>query len=189
MDDLKGKKIAHTSVEFTPMFEAAGAVSVISQAAEFYQRMERGVVDGSSLPLVINDVFKLREVAKHYTALGLATVVPYTLWINLKTWNSLSPEDQKIFQQVGLEAEERQIVAWINAEKKLREVEYPKAGVSFHKLPAADIAKWIKAMPDVPGEWAKKMEKKGLPGWEIVDMYLELHEREGWKFPRQWGMK
>jgi TRAP-type C4-dicarboxylate transport system substrate-binding protein len=151
--------------------------------------MERGVVDGSSLPLVINDVFKLREVAKHYTELGLATVVPYTLWINLKTWNSLSPGDQKIFQQAGLEAEERQTVAWINAEKKLREVEYPKAGVAFHKLPDADIAKWIKAMPDVPGEWAKKMEKKGLPGWEIVDMYLELHEKEGWKFPRQWGMR
>jgi TRAP-type C4-dicarboxylate transport system substrate-binding protein len=185
IDDLKGKKIGHTAVELTPILKAAGAVSVISEAPEFYARLERGVIDGCILPLVISSVLRLGEVAKHYTELDLSTSVGYTLWINLNTWNKLLPEDQKIFQQVGLEAEERQTVVWESFEKKVRQ----GAGVTFHRLPAADTAKWIKALPDVVAEWAKKMESKGLPGWEIMNMYLQLHEKNGWKFPRQWGMK
>lgn len=189
LDDLKGKKIGHTSVELTPILEAAGAVSVISSALEFYERLDRGVIDGCILPLVIANVLKLREVAKHHTDLDLETSVGYTLWINQNTWKSLSPEDQKIFQQAGLGAEERQAVVWEGLEKKLREEIYPKAGVTFHKLPAADTEKWINALPDVVAEWANKMESKGLPGWAIMNMYLELHEKNGWKFPRQWGKK
>jgi TRAP-type C4-dicarboxylate transport system substrate-binding protein len=189
LDDLKGKKIGHTMVDLTPILEAAGAVSVISSALEYYARLERGVIDGCILPLVISSVLKLNEVAKHYTDLNLSTSVGFTLWINLNTWNSLSPEDQKIFQQAGLEAENRQFAAWDFLEKKLREEVYPKAGVTLHKFPAADTEKWIKALPDVVAEWANKMKSKGLPGWEIMNMYIELQEKEGWKFPRQWGMK
>ncbi|MEW6668272.1 MAG: TRAP transporter substrate-binding protein DctP [Thermodesulfobacteriota bacterium] len=185
LEDLKGKKIGHTSVELTPILKAAGAVSVISEAVEFYERLERGVIDGCILPLVISEVLRLREVAKHYTQLDLSTSVGYTLWINLNTWNKLSPGDKRIFQQAGLEAEERQTAVWETVEKKVREA----GGVTFHRLPAPDTAKWIQALPDVVAEWARKMEGKGLPGWEIMNTYLALHEKNGWKFPRQWGMK
>jgi TRAP-type C4-dicarboxylate transport system substrate-binding protein len=185
LDDLKGKKRGHTAVELTPILKAAGAVSVISEAVEFYARLERGVIDGCILPLVISEVLRLREVAKHYTELDLSTAVGYTLWINQNTWNRLLPEDQKIFQQVGLEAEERQTLIWESFEKKIR----GGGGVTFHRLSAADTAKWIQALPDVVADWAKKMESKGFPGWDIMNMYLQLHEQNGWKFPRRWGMK
>jgi C4-dicarboxylate-binding protein DctP len=185
LDDLKGKKIGHTAVELAPILKAAGAVSVISEAVEFYPRLERGVIDGCILPLVISEVLKLREVAKHYTELELNTSVGYTLWINQNTWNKLSPEDHKIFQQVGLEAENRQTVVWESFEKKIRE----SGGMTFHRLPAADTAKWIDALPDMPEEWARKMETKGLPGRQIMKTYMELHEKTGWKFTRKWGVK
>jgi TRAP-type C4-dicarboxylate transport system substrate-binding protein len=185
LGDLKGKKIGHTAVELAPILKAAGAVSVISEAVEFYPRLERGVIDGCILPLVVSEVLKLREVAKHFTEVNLNTSVGYTLWINQNTWNRLSPEDQKIFQQVGLEAEERQSLVWDSFEKKIKE----SGGVTLHKFSAADTTKWIQILPNVPGEWAKKMESKKLPGPQIMKTYIELHEKIGWKFPRKWEVK
>lgn len=185
LDDLKGKKIGHTSVDLTPILEAAGAVSVISEAVEFYARLERGVIDGCILPLVVSEVLRLREVAKHFTDLDLSTSAGYTLWINQNSWKRLSPEDQKMFQQVGLEAEERQAAVWEMIEKKIRE----GGGINFHRISTADTTRWIQAMPNVVGEWVKKVESKGLPAREVMDMYLNLHENEGWKFPRRWETK
>ena len=36
---------------------------------------------------------------------------------------------------------------------------------------------------------AKKMESNGLPGWQIVNKYIELSKKEGWEFPRKWGVR
>jgi TRAP-type C4-dicarboxylate transport system substrate-binding protein len=183
--DLKGKKIGHTGVELIPILKAAGAVSIIGQGVEFYERLERGVIDGCILPLVVGEVLRLSEVAKHFTELDVNTSVGYTLWINQNTWNKLSPEDQLIFRQVGLDAEERQAVVWESFEKKIRD----SGKITFYKFSAADTAKWVKSLPDIPGEWAKKMDSKGLPGRQIMKMYIELHEKSGWKFQRKWEMK
>ncbi len=188
LEDLKGKRIGHTPVEFTEAFKAAGAVSVISPATEYYQRLERGVIDGLCLPLVLQDIFKLSEVAKHYTAINLITTVPYTIWINADKWKSLNKEDQKIFLEVGKEADEVQVAA-LEAQEGASRAKYEKDGVTFYTMPAADIERWMKSMPDIVAEWAKKMESQGHPGWKIADTYLELMQREGWKFPRKWGVR
>jgi hypothetical protein len=62
-------------------------------------------------------------------------------------------------------------------------------GVQFYEIPSEDIKKWASSMPDLPAEWAKKMEAKGLPGWKIVDRYIDLLKKEGFEFPRKWGVK
>ena len=188
IDDLKGKKVSHTPVEMTPVFEAVGAVSVISPATEFYTQLERGVVDFIILPLVVQEIFKPREVAKYYTTTSILSPVPYTLWVNLDLWNSLTPEDKKIWQEVGKEAEEVHITAMEDAEATVRQV-YEDDGVTFYTMSDADIEKWMNAMPDVVTEWAESMEAQGLPGWEVAETYLELSEREGWTYPRQWGVR
>jgi len=188
LDDLKGKKVGHTPVEYTPIFEAAGAVSVISPATEFYARLERGVVDAICLPMVIQEIFKPREVAKHYTTIDIGSPVAYTLWMNLDVWNSLTSADKKLFQEVGNEAQEVHIAALEAAEATVRAT-YEEDGVTFYTMPAADIGKWMNAMPDVVADWAEDMEANGLPGWEVAEMYLELSAREGWKYPRQWGIR
>ena len=180
--DLKGKKIGHSGVELAPILEASGAVSVVSGGVEYYPRLERGVIDGCILPLVISQVLRIPEVAKNFTDLRLNTSVGYTLWINKDTWNKLTPEDQKIFQQVGLEAEEQQILVWEGFEKKIR----GSGAVNIHEFSDDDIAKWIQALPEVPADWAKKMEGQGHPGREIMKTYLDLHRQIGWKFPREW---
>lgn len=188
LGDFNGKKIAHTPVEFVPAFKAIGAVSVISPAGGMYNMLERGVVQITSIPTEIFDMFKLQEVAGHYTTAGFVTPCPVSLWINKDSWNSLSAEDKKLFVEVGKEAD-KLFVKNLRHKLDVAYENYRKAGLKFYTLSDADKKKWAAAMPDMPAEWAKKMEGKGLPGWKVVDKYMEISAKHGWKFPRQWGKR
>jgi TRAP-type C4-dicarboxylate transport system substrate-binding protein len=186
--DLKGMRIGHTPVEMVPAFKVVGAASVVSPAPEFYNRLERGLIDGICLPQNIMGIYKLRELAKHYTIINLNTPVVFTLYINADTWKKLSPQDQQIWKDAGREAEQFYLVG---LKKELADLEkiYKKAGVQFYTMPKSDIKQWVESIPDIPAEWAKKMEASGAPGWQIVDKYLELSKKEGWEFPRKFGVR
>lgn len=188
LDDLRGLRIAHTPTEYVPVFASVGAASVVMPAGEMYQSLERGVVDAVALPLELMHAFKLHEVAKTYFITGLSTPAPVSVWVNLDTWKKLTSTDQKLFIEAGNEAEQ----AYLNnlevhlAKAKLQ---FEKAGVTTVNLSGADKTKWATNMPDVPAQWADKMQANGLPGWRIVDKYMEISRTEGWQFPRKWGEK
>lgn len=188
LGDLKGMRIAHTPVELVPAFKVIGVASIIAPAPEFYSQLERGLVDGVCLPLSIQGIFKLQEVAKHYTTINLNTLVIFTIYINGGTWKKLSPEDQQIWKDAAREAEQFFLAGLDQEDANLIKI-FKDAGVQFYTMPASDIKQWAESMPDIPAEWAKKMEAKGLPGWQIVDRYLELSKQEGWEFPRKWGVR
>jgi TRAP-type C4-dicarboxylate transport system substrate-binding protein len=186
--DLKGMRIGHTPVEMVPIFQEAGAVSVISAAAEYYSRLERGVIDGICLNFIVMGIYKHQEVAKYYTTINLNTPVVVTIWINGDMWKKLSKEDQQAFRNAGAEAQKFYLDALDKEVEGYRKT-FQDAGVQFYQMPADDLKKWAAAMPDIPAEWAKRMEAKGLPGWQIMDRYLELSKKEGWEFPRKWGVR
>jgi TRAP-type C4-dicarboxylate transport system substrate-binding protein len=186
--DLKGMRIGHTPVELVPAFREAGAASVVSPAPEFYSRLERGLVDGICLPINLQGTFKLYEVAKYHTAVALNTGVFFTTYINLNTWKKLSPQDQQIFRDAAKEAEQFYMIE-LDKEVATFKKTFQDAGVQFLKMPADDIKKWASSIPDIPAQWAKKMESNGLPGWQIVDKYLELSKKADWEFPRKWGVR
>jgi len=186
--DLKGMRLSFTPVEFVPAFKAVGAVPVISVAHEFYDRLERGVVDGIVLADEVSFVFKQHEVAKHHTTINLAAAAPFTVYINMDTWKKLSPEDQKAFREAGKESDifyNNELDNYLAMVHKT----FKSAGVQYYEMPSEDIKKWVSSMPDLPAEWAKKMETKGLPGWKIVERYLDLTKKEGFEFPRKWGVR
>lgn len=188
LDDLKGKRIAHTPVEYVPAFEAVGSVSVPMPAPNMYTNLERGVVDAASLPIELLYMFKLHEVAKNFTIIGFCTPCTVSLWINMDTWNRLSAKDKKLFMDVGLESEKMYIDELERQLAKAKEA-FKKAGLNYYTMSDADKKTWTSTMPDLPAGWAKKMENKGMPGWAVVDKYLELSKREGWVFPRKWGKR
>ena len=186
--DLKGMRIGHTPVEFVSAIKAAGAASVVSPAPEFYQRLERGLIDGVCLNLNIMGIYKLHEIAKYYTTINLNTSVIFTLYINGDLWKRLSPQDQQVFRDAAREAEGFYLTEYEKDIANIRKT-HKDSGVQTFTMSADDINKWMNSIPDVPAEWAKKMEAQGSPGWQLVDKYLELSKKEGWNYPRKWGVK
>jgi TRAP-type C4-dicarboxylate transport system substrate-binding protein len=188
LDDLRGLRIAHTPTEYVPVFSAVGAVSVVMPAGEMYQSLERGVVDAVALPLELMYAFKLHEVAKNHMVTGISTPAPISLWVNMGTWKKLTATDQKLFIDAGKESEQ---VYLTNLETHLAQArqQFDKSGVITVNLSDADKTRWAANLPEVPAQWAEKMESIGLPGWRIVEKYMDLSSKEGWQFPRKWRDK
>jgi hypothetical protein len=74
-----------------------------------------------------------------------------------------------------------------NRRKAIKE-KWIKHGVKFSELSDADKRKWAKAMYYIPGEWAKQMESKGLPGWKMVETYCQCMKDKGHEFPEDWEL-
>jgi TRAP-type C4-dicarboxylate transport system substrate-binding protein len=173
LEDLKGLKVGHSPTEYVSAFEAIGAISVISPAPKFYERLERGVIDAAFLPITIYDIYKVQEVAPYHTTVNFNTPVIFTLWTNLDMWNSLTPQDQKIFREAGKEAEAF-FIAQLDKDIERIKQSWAKQGVTFFTMPDAETKKWTSAMPDVAANWAEKMESQGKPGREIIKLYRKL---------------
>lgn len=186
--DLQGKRFDSTPVEYVPAAKAAGMVPVPTPAPQFYEMLERGVVDMVACCRGVLNMFKIYEVAPYFLDAKLNTPCTMGLWINGDTWAKLSPEDKQLFLEVGKITEEMSADVMDNLLTKTDKT-FKEKNVIYSKLSQEDKRKWAELMPDLPAEWAKKMEAKGEPGWQIVDAYLKLSEKAGWQFPRKWGKR
>ena len=97
--DLKGMKIRVTPV-YRAFFEAMGATATRTAPGEVYTALERGVVDGYGWP--IQGILDLgwQEVTKFRVDPGFYEVDVNVL-VNLKKWQSLSPEQQAFLIKMG----------------------------------------------------------------------------------------
>jgi TRAP-type C4-dicarboxylate transport system substrate-binding protein len=135
------------------------------------------------------NAFKVQELARNYIKLEAMVGAPWDLMINLEKFNSLPPDVQKIMLDAGKEAE---IAMASELAAKWRDrilAAWKTQGVTFSTFPLDERAKWAAQVEDIPTEWALEMEKKGLPGWQIMNRYQEITTELGYKWPRKWADK
>lgn len=99
--DMKGLKIRVTQSPVSiKTFTALGALATPMSYGELYSGLQQGVVDGAE-----NDWFGIRgmkfyEAAKHISLTG-HFMVACPVMVNLKWFNSLSPEQQQLIQEAA----------------------------------------------------------------------------------------
>jgi TRAP-type C4-dicarboxylate transport system substrate-binding protein len=158
--DMQGKKMRTWGKALPQAVEAVGATPVTLFLPEIYEGLARGTVDciPFSVDLVLN--YKMYEVAKNIHRITIWEGPTNATWISLKAWDKLSADQQKILQEVSLEAMRKDRDATIAAgEAAIAELE--AKGVQFHEFPAAEEAKWRELNPDFFGDFIKEMEGLG----------------------------
>jgi TRAP-type C4-dicarboxylate transport system substrate-binding protein len=97
--DMKGLKMrTPPELQLQAAMEACGAVVTKIAFPELYNALKQGVVDGQENPLAVIYHFKLYEVQKN---LALTRHV-YNSMVHVmskKTWDKLTPEQQKIVKE------------------------------------------------------------------------------------------
>ena len=156
--DLTDLKIRVTPV-YRAFFVELGATVTRTAPGEVYTALERGVVDGYGWP--IQGILDLgwQEVTKYRVDPGFYEVDVNVL-INLKKWNSLTPEQQAFLEKMG---------AWLeslNAENASINKE------EAEKQAAAGI-KTITFSPDVSTQFLETAYKAG---WDKV---MKVSPKEG----------
>lgn len=104
LDAFHGALIRTAGVWQAKTMENWGAKPVVLDLGSLYTALQRGTVDSTLLDLELIKSYKIYEVAKYLTPLE-SSINYNTLNINLNQWNKLSPEDQKIMLDAGVEAQ------------------------------------------------------------------------------------
>ena len=160
VEDMKGKKMRTWGKALPQAVEAVGATPVTMFLPELYEGLARGTVDciPFSVDLMVN--YKMYEVAKHIHDLTIWEGPTNATWISLAAWEKMTPEQQKIVEEVSREAMYRDRDATIAAGKAAIEVLKEK-GVQFHEFPAEEEAKWRALNPDFFAEFIEEMAAEG----------------------------
>lgn len=101
LEDLKGMKIRSTGFS-AKVVTALGGVPVAMGQGGTYEALKTGVVEATIAPIEVLKGWKQAEVIKYTTecsAVGYTTAMYIVM--NRAKWNSLSPDLQKIFEQVS----------------------------------------------------------------------------------------
>jgi TRAP-type C4-dicarboxylate transport system substrate-binding protein len=167
LEDLKGMKIRGTGTT-AKVVSHLGATPVAMPMGESYDAISRGVAEGIVCPMEALQGWKLGEVIKSTTqAYGASYNMLFFVAMNKAKWNALTPDIQKIIEQVNEE--------WI-VKHGLTWDEIDKAGVDFNQklgnkvitVSAEENAKWAKAVAPMFDEYVKEKKAKGLPAEEAL---------------------
>lgn len=185
-EDFKGIKIASIGSYHPKILEAAGATAIAMPVAERYQALQTGVIEAEFLPWDISYTYKYQDYNKHATFVDMGSAMPVGVGVNKDLWNRLPQDLRDLMLQVADEAADRN--ASLILERREEAIAgFKEAGVEFHEMSAEEKLKWANALDDIPGNWIKEMEEKGLPGEKVMIGYLDILEELGHVFPRKWA--
>ena len=168
LDDIKGLKIRAPVPGALASLAAWGATPIKIASAEVYDAMAKGAIDAFSSSWSSMYSRKYYEVAKHSVG-----PIWWTVWvnfINLDTWNNLSPENQKILMDVSIATEKRSLGVMKEFDKKSLQ-KLGEVG-TIKILTDEEKQAWSEPLRPAYAEWIKKCTDKGYG--EQAKKILEL---------------
>ncbi len=165
--DLKGLKIRTPGAVASDILKTLGATPVTIPYPEIYSAQEKGTIDGSLIGFGALSSMKLVEVTKYSTDINI-TANPMVVFMNLKTFNSLSPNDQKVLVDLWSQYTMKSADSFQNDDDGAKKMALGK-GNEIYKLPSAEYQKWVDTVKPMYDKWTSDIESKGLPGKKIFD--------------------
>jgi TRAP-type C4-dicarboxylate transport system substrate-binding protein len=148
LEDLKGMKIRATGLS-AKVVTALGGVPVAMPQGGTYEALSKGVVEGTFGPMEVLKGWKQAEVIKYTTecySVGYTTT--FFVVMNLDKWNSLSPEIQKVFEEVSDKYVKVHGEVWDSTDLEGRK--YTESlGNEIISLSDEESARWRKAVEPV----------------------------------------
>ena len=176
IDDFKGKKYLSTGPWDALMWEALGMTGVSMMPNETFMNLQTGVVDGATLTLASLFDFGWGEVTPLITESNVRCG-SFQVVMNLKKWNSLSPDFQKIITEEAAKIPAKQDAQQLRFDRDLRPDATKKWGTEFFKFTQADYLKMNELTASVLVKFKSDLDAKGLPGTKILDEWLNLAKK------------
>lgn len=176
MKDLKGLTIRGPG-RVGEVLKNLGATPKPVPMNEVYEAMSRGVVDGSMTPIETLRSFRLAEVSKYVTKCWqIGNIYTFYVVMNKKVWDKLSTSEQKMFNEVSKEYEEKSAQVWNGVD--LIGLNFGKKhGVKFIELSQSQVSQWSKAVKPVREKYVEELKSKGYSKEKPTEMLEFVNER------------
>lgn len=169
LEEWKGFKVRTAGRWQSEAIKLWGGKPVSIPLGEMYTSLQTGVVDAGLLVYSLINAFRIYEVAPYMTHLGSVPQWSST-GINLKVWNSLSSQDQKILEETAAEMrnylDERSKVLEPELIAKIKE-----KGGKLYTPPAAELARLREKVMPLREEAMKVIGPDGKQLFNILDKY------------------
>jgi len=164
--DLKGQRIRGTGND-VDIVKALGATPVAMPITDAYVALQKGIADGILANYPAMKAFKLGEVAKTSLEFFFRQT---TFWYGMspKTYNSLTPDQQKIMTDLG-EKYVRLLGAAVDAQDKVGRDWMTSIGHRYTTLAPGEAEKWEAALKPTFDKYISDKSAMGLPAREAVD--------------------
>jgi TRAP-type transport system periplasmic protein len=167
LEDLKGMKI-RTFGSNARYMSLLGGIPIAMPMGDAYDALSKGVADGLLCPDHDLLTWKLGEVVKYTTQnYGTAYISTFIVALNKNKWAMISPEDQKVIEQINQEWIEKSAQVWDRIDKEGRAFA-EKRGIKTLKLSKEEEARWAAKVQPMFDDYVKNMKAKGLPGDEVL---------------------
>ena len=167
LEDIRGVDL-RASGGAAQILKAWGANLVGMPMSETPEALQKGVVDGLFSSLEVMKDFKFAELCR-YATMTQTVIYPFSVVMNLDSWNKLPDDVKKVFDDLRLEQSEwtgtymdNQVQESIEWSKKTYDVE-------FIELGAGQKAKWDARLEPITDGWIQDAGSKGFPGGQIVE--------------------
>ena len=176
--DMKGLKLrTMQSPMHLDAFKLLGTTPVPMAYGEVYQGLQQKVIDGQDNAVWVSVMMKFTEVNKYATETGHTFTCGPAI-VNLDFWNSLSPAQQKIFQdgaalswKVNMERSEQLMKEIPKSEGKSYEQIFKEQGGELIKLTNKERAVFAEKMHPI---WEKY---RSFIGPEFYDFFMKKIEQ------------
>ncbi len=187
LDDFRGLKMSGVGMNLR-YFEGLGAVAVSSGLADFYNNIATGLTDGAIVWPEAIVSFKLYEVGPYLVDVRLGAVSSVAISANERTWERLPDEVRRALlaaatvyrDELALETVRRSAMAMESFEAQ---------GGSIVSLSDEQRREWAASVPDLAGAWVADIERRGLPGRELLQAYMNTMRANGQPIMRHWDLE
>ncbi len=173
-EDLAGLRIRRPTAVVAKMLEGLGAQPVGMPAPESFSAVQKGVIDGVTLPWEGQLVFRLNDVTNYHTEIGIYQAA-FIMTMNSKVYNKLPADLKKVIDDnSGMEWAKKAGVMFdgIDARGRAQAVE---RGHEFVEIEGGiNNPDWKPVLDKVTEEYLAELEAKGMPARKVYARALEL---------------
>ena len=166
--DAKQLKFRAAGKMFETMLNAQGASITSMASSEIYMALQTRVLDACLTSAESFISYRLYEQLEFFN-----TPENYSIWymceplvVSTKAWAALTPEQQQIFERVGLEMEKKARDDAVAANKEVTRV-FNEKGVKVHEMTKDEWQTWEKVARETA--W-KVFAKDVAQGQELLDL-------------------
>jgi TRAP-type C4-dicarboxylate transport system substrate-binding protein len=166
LEDLKGMRIAAVPTQAEAL-KALGADPVTIPFPEFYVALQRGMVDGVLWVDIAMVAYRLTEVAKHRTVVGLSgsstdlcTAIRYKAAVPARAYETIHSFVRGMLFYSSIKTDRDWDSGLENA--------FNAHGVKSITLSSGEVKRWRKAVQPVIDQWIAKTEKQGKPARALL---------------------
>lgn len=183
MADFRGQKIRAASRQSSKLLARLGATPVGLPIPAVADAMTKGTIDGYLTAWEIIPSFKLQEVSKYHTEIDPSRPSMFTAGfifaMNQAKYDSLAADLKKVIDAHSGAALSRTIGRYWDEATPVGQKSAKDRGNTFIQISAEETDRWIKASAPLYDEWVADMDKRGLPGKQMLQDARDMIKKYG----------